>query len=107
MEEARRQHGHTEVPINDTDFERIIEDVQEQFRQPPAPAMPLLEQDFDDENLAMLLQEIGDEEDQERAESILIALAAKTDDLHEDHFSQSGYASIEQYAMVHMPIPIN
>ena len=48
--------------------------------------MPLLEQDFDDENLAMLLQEFGDEEDQDRAESILMALAARSDDAHEDHF---------------------
>ena len=38
---------------------------------------------------------------------MLSALSAQTDDAHEDHFSPAGFASIEQYAMVHMPIPIN
>ena len=48
--------------------------------------MPLLALDFEDENLAMLLRDFGDEEDQERAESILMTLAARHNDAHEDHF---------------------
>ena len=36
---------------------------------------------------------------------MLFVLSAQTDDAHEDHFSPAGFASLEQYAMVHMPIP--
>ena len=107
LEEAQRQHGHTSVPTTDTEFERIIEDVQQRFREPPAQAMPLLVHDFENENLAMLLRDFGEEDDQERAELILMAMAARTTDTHEEHLSSAGYASLEQYAMVHMPIPIN
>ena len=84
-----------------------MQDLQNRFKEPPAPAKPVVQQSFDDENLALLLAEYGDEEDQEKAEEILLALSAKTDNAHEDNFSQAGCASIEQYAMVHMPIPIN
>ena len=68
LEEARRQHGHIEVPLSDNDFEGIVQDLKARFKEPSAPAMPLLQQSFDDENLALILAEYGDEEDQERAE---------------------------------------
>ena len=68
LEEARRQHGHTAVPFDDNEFDAIVQDVQARFREPPAPAMPLVQQPFNDENLALLLAEYGDEYDQERTE---------------------------------------
>ena len=107
LEEAQRQHGHTSVPTTDTEFERIIEDVRQRFREAPAQAMPLLTHNFEDEKMAMILREFGEEEDdQARAEQILMALAERTTDIHQEHFSPAGFASLEQYAMVHMPIPI-
>ena len=65
LEEARRQHGHTTVPLDDNEFDAIVQDLQARFKEPPAPAMPLVQQPFNDENLALLLAEYGDEEDQE------------------------------------------
>ena len=66
LEEARRQHGHTAVPFNDNEFDAIVQDLQARFKEPPAPARPLIQQPFHDENLALLLAEYGDEEDQEK-----------------------------------------
>ena len=107
LEEAQGQHGHTSVPTTDTEYERIIEDVRQRFREPPAQAMPLLTHNFEDEKMAMILREFSEEEDdQARAEQILMALADRTTDNHQEHFSPAGFASLEQYAMVHMPIPI-
>ena len=42
-----------------------MQDLQARFKEPLAPAMPLLQQDFEDESLALILAEFGDEEDQE------------------------------------------
>ena len=83
LENAQRTHGTISIPWNDTEYERIIEDVRQRFREPPAQAMPILTRDFEDENLAMLLRDLGEEDDQERAEQILMAMAARTTDPHQ------------------------
>ena len=100
LEHAQRTHGTVSIPWNDNEYERIIEDVRQRFREPPAQAMPLITHDFEEEKMALLLREFGEEDDQEIAEQILIALADKTNDVHQEHLSPAGYASLEQYAMV-------
>ena len=46
LENAQRTHGTVSIPWNDNEYERIIEDVRQRFREPPAQAMPLLTGDF-------------------------------------------------------------
>ena len=93
-------------------YHTIVQEVWTIFRDPPVPAMPLVQRYFEEENLGLLLEEYGDDDDQNTAEEILLALSAQNQGNqlqagHEDHFSPAGFASLEQYAMVHMPIPIS
>ena len=89
-----------------------MQELRTRLRDPPAPAMPLVQRSFEDENLALLLEDYGDDDDQNTAEEILLALSTQNQGNqlqsgHEYHFSPAGFASLEQYAMVHMPIPIS
>ena len=38
LEEARRQHGHIEVPFSDNEFDAIVQYLQTRFKEPPPPA---------------------------------------------------------------------